>query len=80
MSLQQNSQTETKMEPMLVGVETCLEIVFPEKETRPSIRTWNEWKNKKYFPSVKIGRRVFLEPITVRRALLANFTIDGLSG
>ena len=61
--------------PALVGVKTCLELIFPDKETRPSIRTFMEWKNRGYFPQVKIGKRVFLDPMIVRVALEKRFTV-----
>lgn len=64
-------------EPQLVGIKTGLELVFPDPETRPSIRAFNEWKNKGYFPSLKIGKRVFVDPAQVRLALESRFTING---
>ena len=66
---------EHNNEPQLVGMKTGLELVFPDPETRPSIRAFNEWKKKRYFPSIKIGKRVFVDPVMVRKALDANFTI-----
>ena len=65
-------------EPTLVGIHTCLEIVFPDPATRPGKRTFLEWKAKKYFPSVKIGKRVFLDPVQVRKALDRTFTIEAI--
>jgi hypothetical protein len=65
-----------KQEPTLVGIETCLKIVFSDPETRPGKRTFLEWKAKKYFPSLKIGKRVFLDPVQVRKALEKKFTIE----
>ena len=62
-------------EPQLVGMKTGLELVFPDPETRPSIRAFNNWKKRGYFPSIKIGKRVFVDPVMVRKALDANFTI-----
>jgi hypothetical protein len=71
-------KTEQKQttEPTLVGIKTCLGIVFPDEETRPSLRSFNSWKNMGYFPQVKIGKRVFLDPVVVRRALEKRFTIN----
>jgi hypothetical protein len=63
---------------MLVGIEPCLEIVFPDAATRPGKRTFLEWKARKYFPSVKIGKRVFLDPVAVRKALEKRFTIEAI--
>ena len=68
---------ERNNEPQLVGMKTGLELVFPDPNTRPSIRSFNEWKKKGYFPSVKIGKRVFVDPAQVRLALDARFTISG---
>ena len=65
--------------PILVGTQTCLEIIFPDPSTRPSFRTFNEWKNRRYFPSIKIGKRVFLDPDSVRKSLSSQFTIQGLN-
>lgn len=62
--------------PALVGVKTCLALIFPDKDTRPSIRTFMEWKNRGYFPQLKIGKRVFLDPVIVRAALEKRFTIN----
>ena len=70
-----NNHATANAEPQLVGIKTCLELVFPDPATRPSLRAFNEWKNRGYFPSVKVGRRVFLDPFQVRKALDANFTI-----
>ena len=66
---------EQPVEPVLVGMTTGLELVFPDPATRPSIRAFNNWKQKGYFPSVKIGKRVFIDPVQVRKALDARFTI-----
>ena len=77
--LTQNNVTATAErynEPQLVGIKTGLELVFPDSETRPSIRSFNEWKNRGYFPSVKIGKRVFVDPVQVRLALESRFTIN----
>ena len=68
---------EQQKEPMLVGMDTGRKLVFPDPLTRPSIRSFNEWKNRGYFPSVKIGKRVFVDPVQVRLALEARFTING---
>ena len=67
---------EYNKEPQLVGLKTGLELVFPDAATRPSIRAFNGWKAKGYFPSIKIGRRVFVDPVQVRLALESRFTIN----
>ena len=72
------TKTATATEPTLVGIRTCLEIVFPDIATRPGLRTFLDWKAKKYFPSVKIGKRVFLDPVQVRKALDKRFTIEAI--
>lgn len=69
---------DSKQEPTLVGIQTALEAVFTDEATRPSLRCFNEWKARKYFPSVKIGKRVFLDPVQVRKALDKRFTIHAI--
>lgn len=76
--MEKHDATTTSQEPTLVGIKTCLQIVFPDESTRPGIRTFNEWKNRGYFPSVKIGKRVFLDPVVVRKALDKRFTIQAI--
>lgn len=78
MSSQNNA--DSKQEPTLVGIQTALETVFSDAATRPSLRCFNEWKARKYFPSVKIGKRVFLDPVQVRKALDKRFTIQAIEG
>lgn len=34
----------SKQEPTLVGIKTCLETVFPDEATRPSLRAFNDWR------------------------------------
>jgi hypothetical protein len=62
--------------PRLIGVNPTLEAVFPDESSRPGIRTFNEWMKRGYFPKYKIGRRVFLDPEEVRRALDRRFRIN----
>ena len=76
--MQTQIQADPKQEPTLVGIQTALATVFPDEETRPSLRAFNEWKARKYFPSIKIGKRVFLDPVLVRKALEKRFTIHAI--
>lgn len=76
--MEKQNATTTSQEPTLVGIETCLRIVFPDESTRPGLRTFHEWKKRGYFPSVKIGKRVFLDPVKVRKALENRFTIEAV--
>lgn len=57
----------------LVRMRACYDELFPSGE--PSFRTFCEWKAQRYFPSVKIGRTVLLNPVAVRAALEDNFTV-----
>lgn len=67
------------IEPALVGLKAGHAKVFPDHKTEgPSFRTFLEWKAKKYFPSVKIGKRVFVDPVQVRKALDKKFTIEAV--
>ena len=61
--------TDAPIPAGLVGAETCLEIVFPDKSTRPSLRWLRELQHKRLIPFRKIGKLVFFDPVEARRAL-----------
>jgi hypothetical protein len=73
-----NNDATKPYEPTLVGIKPCLNAVFSDEDTRPSDRTFNEWRAKGYYPYVKIGKRVFLDPVAVRKALDKRFTIQAI--
>ena len=63
-------------EQILVGASKCLELLFPDKESRPAERTFREWARKGLIPFHRIGgRKVFFDPEQVRCALDRNFEI-----
>ncbi|MCP5532274.1 MAG: hypothetical protein H7A49_03500 [Akkermansiaceae bacterium] len=66
-------------EHALVGIDKCLEIVFPDPDSAPAKRTFHQWMANRYFPVHKIGRRVFLDPVEVRAALDRRFKINATS-
>jgi hypothetical protein len=63
--------------PELLRIENCYEKVFPDKGNRPSLRTFHDWKNRGFFPQVKIGKMVFLNPDAVYAALVKKFETEG---
>lgn len=76
--MQTHNHTLESNEPTLVGIKPALEAVFPDAETRPSIRAWNEWRARGYYPYVKIGKRVWINPADARKALERRFTIEAI--
>lgn len=60
----------------LVGINRCREILFPDTASAPGKRTFAEWMARGYFPVVKVGRRVFLDPEEVRASLDRRFKIN----
>lgn len=73
--MQQHKLYTQDSEPTLVGMKTALELIFPDKTARPSPRAFAEWKAKKYFSSIKIGKRVWIDPVKAKKELEARFTI-----
>jgi hypothetical protein len=69
---------DIRQEPSLLGVQTALEIVFPDASSRPSLRTWNEWRAKGFYPYIKIGKRVFIDPVAAIKAIEKRFTVESL--
>jgi hypothetical protein len=66
-----NAKNDTR--PQLVGIEKCLETVFPDERSRPALRTFAKWKADGFIPFFKIGRRVFFDPEQVRAAIEKQF-------
>ncbi|GDX12061.1 hypothetical protein LBMAG57_38330 [Verrucomicrobiota bacterium] len=60
----------------LVNAERCLCIVFPDPESRPSLRYFRELQAKRLIPWRKIGRLTFFDAAEVRRALDKQFTVQ----
>jgi hypothetical protein len=75
-SLKKQSTSGSDAMTGLVGVSQCLELVFPEPSSRPCRRIWDEWRAKGFLPCRKIGRRVFMDPTEVRRAIDRQFKIE----
>jgi hypothetical protein len=61
--------------PGLVNAETCLRMVFPDEDSRPTLRYFRELQAKRLIPWRKIGRLVFFDPVEVRRAIDRQFTV-----
>lgn len=70
-----NTITNTEKNSHLLRMRPCYETLFPDLEERPSYRTFCEWKKRRYFPQIKIGKNVLLNPDEVRAALEKRFTI-----
>ena len=61
----------------LVRGGRLLEIVFPEKESRPSLRSLQRYVRRRIIPSVKLGHQRFYSPEQVHEALLGHKIIRG---
>ena len=71
----ENTETKTG-ESILLRIDQCRKAIWQDKESRPSLRTFKEWKRLGYFPQVKIGRTVYLDPNEVQLAIRKRFTIN----
>ena len=59
----------------LVNAQGCLEKVFPDARSRPSLRWFKGLQAAGKIPYRKIRRRVWFDPEEVRRALDKQFGI-----
>jgi hypothetical protein len=57
----------------LVGAERCLEILFPDRSSRLSLRFFRTLQLNGTIPHFKISRRVLFDPPAVRAALEHQF-------
>jgi len=72
-----NNQTNTTATSggNLLRTDPCRKAIWQEKENRPSLRTFKKWMSLGYFPKIKIGGTVYLDPQEVTQALRDRFTI-----
>lgn len=59
----------------LVGRDECMKIVWTDEEKRPSVRTFEKFKNQQIIPFVKIGKCVWYDPAAVLDAIKTNHTV-----
>jgi hypothetical protein len=62
-----------------VGLDECREAIFGTSNSAPSKRTFADWKAKKYFPVLKVGKRVFCDPEAVQTAIERRFKINPIN-
>jgi hypothetical protein len=67
-----NAETNQK----LVGAKALLESLWPDEKDRPSIRWLRYQQKSRTIPYVKMGHRVWFDPIQVRAAVATRFTIN----
>jgi hypothetical protein len=75
--MQNIQETQTPDDAPLLRIDQCRKEVFKDESSRPALRTFKSWKARGFFPFVKIGHSVYLNPVEVRKALEKRFTIKG---
>ena len=75
--MKENSQTQNTVPSSfgLVGREQCMKNVWTDDEKRPSVRTFEKFKQQRIIPFVKIGKCVWYDPAAVLDALKTNHTV-----
>lgn len=68
-SVKKPAELAAASEISLLSAQECLEAIFENPETRPSSRWFNELHRRGEIPRIKVRRRVFFDPVAVRRAL-----------
>lgn len=58
------------LEKQAFGGERLLEIIFPDEDSRPTLRWLRKMQKLRRIPFVKIGRRVWFFPDQVRAAMI----------
>lgn len=73
-----SENNKTDVLPSLVDAVGLAEALFPDPRSRPGIRTIRRWQKMRLIPFLKIGKKVLFDPVQVRRALDARFTVKTL--
>ena len=60
----------------LLCAPALLKEIWPDEQSRPSLRWLRSQTAKRTIPYLKIGHRVFFNPVKVKRALDLRFTVD----
>jgi hypothetical protein len=60
----------------LLSAEELLPAIWPNENSRPSLRWLREQQRKRTLPYVKFGRLVFFDLAKVRQALAKRFTVE----
>jgi len=63
-----------------VGVERCLEILFPDPKSGIKLRMFRKLQAQGYIPYLKLGRRTLFNPSEVRFALEKRLKRSAISG
>jgi hypothetical protein len=63
----------------LVPGEILLELLWPETETRPTMRWLRKMTSTRAIPFVRLGNRVWFDAQRVRRHLDKKFTVEAFS-
>ncbi len=72
----QHANASATLPPGLVDAVGLAEALCPDPRSRPGLRTIRRWQKMRLVPFLKIGGRVLFDPLQVRRALDARFTIS----
>ena len=75
-SSQQQTGANPILPPGLVKARGLAVALCPDPESRPSLRTIRRWQDMRLIPFLKIGGSVYFDPVQVRRALDARFTVS----
>jgi hypothetical protein len=59
----------------MVDAKKLLEILWPDGDSRPSLRWLRELQALRKIPYTKIGGRVFFEPARCRASLRSQFEV-----
>ena len=70
-----SSGLDAAFAPGLLSAADLLIELWPNPNSRPSLRWLREQTARRILPHIKIGHKVFFNPIKVRQALEKNFSV-----
>jgi hypothetical protein len=70
-----SSGLDAAFAPGLLSAADLLIEIWPNPNSRPSLRWLREQTARRMLPYIKMGHKVFFNPIKVRQALEKNFSV-----
>lgn len=68
--------TQSNTPEGLLTADELLKAIWPNPQSRPSLRWLRSQQSRRTLPYVKCGRLVYFDPAKVRQSIAKRFTVE----